>query len=790
MDYDRALFRVYERAIEDIGATPSLFATSGQSSSPEAGAASTQQQQQQPLPPVVPFSCAFVEIYIPQWFGWIRGVCYSTLPCLSPSYRYRYSHLEVSASGAGGNSSNTNSLPAEDNETTEDDGQQTESLSGAPNATNHQNNIVTTTSTTDRFRQRALARMHAMRSNTANAATNLGSSNHSNDETSGTEDLEEGMSLDPQHEGTPLRQGQDGAAGQQEGEGDDNNETDATTTNGEIAAVADANRFLQGNDATTDDDDNNNNNTNDHQSEINTGCSQKALYMAMQVCLWAALYNVAMIVVMHSTYVRPDIDGGILGMGLWNPSLKLQKEYHTLSLRMPPPPPGFTLFVGEDSTNASNARDNTSTTKFASRASAPNGGHNIDFYKGPTCIEYALASRPPQLEWNVTSGDETLDEEDQDDKENDPNGASTAVIANGDANNTTKNDIFTGNWTIKPLLRDDEVLYIQIIYNAKKQCSAQGYDNAQCSRTHVCNRTTTTNETNADVTLVNEGDEGDSDNSGNATAGKWESNEYWTSPMYKFSTMEALMYTPDHFLYHHNVSIVNVTLTERCLSMGSDLLNINPGNVKRTAEVMTQIYGVMDTVIINQMMYGIRDVDGSYRNGFLQNMRTDERWSWSRGFMELSDSREPTVRATTWWTNKLFGTLFVSVLGFFLVTSVTALIVRILTSSGVVLMFPMFALFRAMGLPGADDRLLGMSYPWIGRAQHAIRRQRLHSEQHLIWAHIAKITLFYVMYEACQGAWSMVLYGKSIPAGLPVWVYGFAMIWEYYSMVFVRSALR
>ena len=45
------------------------------------------------------------------------------------------------------------------------------------------------------------------------------------------------------------------------------------------------------------------------------------------------------------------------------------------------------------------------------------------------------------------------------------------------------------------------------------------------------------------------------------------------------------------------------------------------------------------------------------------------------------------------------------------------------------------------------------------------------------------------MYEACQAAWSIVLYAKSIPEALPVWIYGLAMILEYFSMVFVRSAM-
>ena len=111
-----------------------------------------------------------------------------------------------------------------------------------------------------------------------------------------------------------------------------------------------------------------------------------------------------------------------------------------------------------------------------------------------------------------------------------------------------------------------------------------------------------------------------------------------------------------------------------------------------------------------------------------------------------------------------------SAMAFFLITSVTSLIVRVLTSSGVVLMFPLFSLFRGMGLPGADERILSQSYPWIGTARAAIG-------SHLVAAHSFKIVLYYAMYEACQAAWSIVLYNKSIPQGLPVWIFGFCMIW-------------
>lgn len=69
-----------------------------------------------------------------------------------------------------------------------------------------------------------------------------------------------------------------------------------------------------------------------------------------------------------------------------------------------------------------------------------------------------------------------------------------------------------------------------------------------------------------------------------------------------------------------------------------------------------------------------------------------------------------------------------SLLAFFLITSVTSLIVRVLTSSGVVLMFPLFELFRTAGIPGADERILALSYPWIGVARRAIRSNHVHPQ--------------------------------------------------------------
>lgn len=59
----------------------------------------------------------------------------------------------------------------------------------------------------------------------------------------------------------------------------------------------------------------------------------------------------------------------------------------------------------------------------------------------------------------------------------------------------------------------------------------------------------------------------------------------------------------------------------------------------------------MDAVIINQLMYGIRSVDGSYRDGFLLNTETEERWSWRKEFMEITDPRELGHNNLSWLIN-------------------------------------------------------------------------------------------------------------------------------------------
>jgi hypothetical protein len=99
------------------------------------------------------------------------------------------------------------------------------------------------------------------------------------------------------------------------------------------------------------------------------------------------------------------------------------------------------------------------------------------------------------------------------------------------------------------------------------------------------------------------------------------------------------------------------------------------------------------------------------------------------------------------------------------------------------------------------------------RADHALqilRRQNLPAGP-LIGAHFVRVIVLYSMYEACQIAWGLWLYDKPMPEGLELEVYASSaaaclfvcvcrvthrcmdryaiiMIWEYFSMIYLRSA--
>jgi len=342
-----------------------------------------------------------------------------------------------------------------------------------------------------------------------------------------------------------------------------------------------------------------------------------------------------------------------------------------------------------------------------------------------------------------------------------------------------------GNMTL-PLLGSDEILQIKILYGGK--CTGQ------CSRVHTIIQPNSTNTTNNTEPII------PSNNSWvynrNINSNQFTTASYWEDVQYRFSSSEALLYVENDILYDYNISLVNVTLTERCLSTGSD-----HGEYKSVwnyiGQLLSPIYD-MDTPIVNLLCLGLSSSSISTKGdddkalyGYLQNVHTLQHWSWKHKKASSTTANKELLfvwKAISWIMHK-FSSFLLSIITFFLITSITSLVVRVLTSSGVVLMYPLFALFHYFHIPHmADERILSLSYPWIGRARSAIRESRIHPGSHFLYAHSCKILLFYIMYEACQAAWSMVLYGRNVSESIPIWIYGIVMIWEYFTMVFVRSA--
>jgi len=513
-----------------------------------------------------------------------------------------------------------------------------------------------------------------------------------------------------------------------------------------------------------------------------TGCSQKNVYGIMRMSFAVGIFHLFVLTSLHVTYIGPY---AFRKPGMSRLSSARQRVRSLVGrlddLRNPPSRKlAFLRNLLEDETEEgqNTAADQTLVN----------------------CISYALSTRPEdeRSRYYAMFGDSdskkrrllsAYDDVGDDDgviemiseamRTNAKRFATHSFMAEPESESTSTD--------AAPVVGKDEIVQIKIMYGRK--CTGQ------CSRVrHVDYSNTTIDDDNSTanekIRLLDQGlrgnpflrtknnrrrvEEVDND--------IYSSPAYWEEPHYRFSMDDALLYLDEKSALLHNISIVNVTVTERCLSTGEDDGKLT--FFSAVGEFLSQIYG-MDSVIINQFMYGIRGSSGSLQTGYLQNLETKERWGWTKQQLESYDGNDSVAD----WILKKIGALIMSLLAFFLITTVTSLIVRVLTSSGVVLMFPLFSFFRSLGMSGADERILALSYPWIGSARTAIANRQIHPQNHLIWAHVSKILLYYVMYEACQAAWSVVLYAKSIPEALPVWIYGLAMILEYFSMVFVRSAM-
>ncbi|KAH8069419.1 hypothetical protein JL721_5982 [Aureococcus anophagefferens] len=118
-----------------------------------------------------------------------------------------------------------------------------------------------------------------------------------------------------------------------------------------------------------------------------------------------------------------------------------------------------------------------------------------------------------------------------------------------------------------------------------------------------------------------------------------------------------------------------------------------------------------------------------------------------------------------------------SLIAFFFMSTITALVIRVLVSSGVVAAFLLW-----YGLTSCGARLdfgaLSLSYPWLGAAE-LLRAQRRPACP-FVASHVVRVVLLYAAYEACQVAFSDWFYlgQRPLPKTLPLCVFGVALGWE------------
>jgi hypothetical protein len=139
------------------------------------------------------------------------------------------------------------------------------------------------------------------------------------------------------------------------------------------------------------------------------------------------------------------------------------------------------------------------------------------------------------------------------------------------------------------------------------------------------------------------------------------------------------------------------------------------------------------------------------------------------------------------WIAFKLNVFFLSLFSFFFLSTTTALLVRVLISSGVVLLFPFFALLQYCGVHVVNSRIISLSYPWIGVPMELLR-SRNQSVTPFIIAHITRVVIFYSFYEACQLSFGIWFYDQARPGQRELWLFAIMMTWEYYSMIYVRSA--
>lgn len=214
----------------------------------------------------------------------------------------------------------------------------------------------------------------------------------------------------------------------------------------------------------------------------------------------------------------------------------------------------------------------------------------------------------------------------------------------------------------------------------------------------------------------------------------------WIEPKYdyKFTFNSGLLMLPYAELMEHQFTTVNVTLLGTQCYGGQFTQSIMP-------------IGGVDTVIVNALMYTFKQ-PGHVFTG-------------AGDYFRWTDLDLHPYRNAAEWVGFKVQIVCYSVFAFFLLTTITALMVRILISSGVVLIFPIFWLLQALGFAPLNLRVVALSYPWIGVPLEMIRGRNQSIMPFLI-GHMSRVLVYYFLYQATQIVFAVFFYNRDSPGML------------------------
>ena len=234
------------------------------------------------------------------------------------------------------------------------------------------------------------------------------------------------------------------------------------------------------------------------------------------------------------------------------------------------------------------------------------------------------------------------------------------------------------------------------------------------------------------------------------------------SPEYEFSATGSILYLSEKKRAKHFFRVLNVTLDSDCIGM----------------YWFAELVG-MDTVVINQLMFSLES------DGMLKNLKTGEMWNWSGRQVSANKAEKMRSNFFRWFGSRLL-MLIGMIISFAVMSGITAVMISVLVSSGVILVFPLFLCLQRYVQPRLDMTLLTLSYPWLGvEIGYMLRTGAAIGK--FIGSHICYLITFYVMFEFSQLSWSTFVYDKSYPSGLPMLTATGLMVLEYFNMVYIRS---